>query len=320
MNHRSLHLVLAASLVSFAFAFAFGAPIAQAAPPPCSVKDVQSTILFSSVQAAQDAANPGDKLVVKGTCIENISFDRNLLVAGKNASGFGLPTLNGNSTGTTVTVNAGVVLTIQGLTITGGSGTIASPFGFTDNYGGGVFNDGSLTLKSVVVSGNSSNNGGGIFNDGGTLTLSNSSVKNNTSGYTGGGIGSYPTAGNITLNHSSVSNNTAFYGAGMILWGGTVSLKYSSVSNNSGTYGGGAYVGDATNLTLNGSTVSGNGASLGAGLFFDTSTLTMKNGSTISGNTASSDGGGIWDNGANTFNAVIVGTNVFGNNPDDFAP
>ena len=119
MKKRLLSFATAVSLVTLALAFA--SPVAHAAPPPCRVKDAQTGILFTTVQGAQDVATPGDKLVVKGTCIENVTFDRDLLVVGRPL-GYGIPTIDGNATGSSVTVNAGVTFTIKALTITGGSG------------------------------------------------------------------------------------------------------------------------------------------------------------------------------------------------------
>ena len=331
MKKRLLSFATAVSLVTLALAFA--SPVAHAAPPPCRVKDAQTGILFTTVQGAQDVATPGDKLVVKGTCIENVTFDRDLLVVGKTASGYGIPTIDGNATGSSVTVNAGVTFTIKALTITGGSGTYTDLGGttFLAYFGGGIFNDGTLTLKSVVVTGNVAtgtgfDNGGGIFNDGGrgaTLSLTESSVKNNTSDFAGGGITDYPTSGStISLNYSSVNNNTAEFGGGMVLWEDTATLKYSSVSNNMASLDGGGIYGSASSTTLVDSTINGNQAVYGGGVFADSMTLAMKNGSTITRNTATlglGGGGGINDFGGNTFNGVIGGVNVFGNNPDDIA-
>jgi predicted outer membrane repeat protein len=70
--------------------------------------------------------------------------------------------------------------------------------------GGGIRNQGSLTLVHTSVSGNKASYGGGISN-GGSLVLENSSVANNTAG---GGGGIYNT-GTLVIQNSTVSGNHA---------------------------------------------------------------------------------------------------------------
>jgi hypothetical protein len=75
------------------------------------------------------------------------------------------------------TVDSRATVHIAGLTISNG----AIPF----SYGGGILNDGTLTLTDCTVSGNSITLTaiGGISNDlGGTLTLINSTVSGNSGG------------------------------------------------------------------------------------------------------------------------------------------
>ena len=129
-------------------------------------------------------------------------------------------------------------LTLQGLTITGGVGTL----------GGGIVNNaGTLTLNHSQVTGNTAVQAGGGIGSGnlgmsstilGTLTLNSSQVNGNTTGGTGGGIAvKYGTA---VLNASSVSNNTAGASAGGIAdVGGALSLNFSQVNNNTAQGGGG---------------------------------------------------------------------------------
>lgn len=65
--------------------------------------------------------------------------------------------LTGDFTGTVITVNPDVNVTIVGMTITGG----------TDDWGGGIANYGELTLQNVKISGNVANlAGGGVANFG----------------------------------------------------------------------------------------------------------------------------------------------------------
>jgi hypothetical protein len=146
--------------------------------------------------------------------------------------------------------------------------------GNTAGQGGGILNDGTLTLTHSTVSGNS---GGGILN-GGTLTLIHSAVSGNSTQYEGGGILNY-SFGTLTLTHSTVSGNSAeSYGGGIFNYG-TLTLTNGTVSGNTAGQGGGIVNYSFGTLTLTHSTVSGNtaGASGGGGGIFNYGTLTLTN-------------------------------------------
>ena len=168
------------------------------------------------------------------------------------------------------TVPAGITVTLYELTIR---------YGRTTGAGGGLFNQGTLTLTNSVVSGNTAAFGGGLDNRG-PLTLMNSTVSGNTA-VGGGGIaavgGGFYTAfgGTVTLTNSTVSGNTAGSGGGFYIPDGTVTLANSTVSGNTAGSGGGLYTGFSGTVTLANSTVSGNTAGSGAGFYsLDTVILT----------------------------------------------
>ena len=75
------------------------------------------------------------------------------------------------------TVTSGSVVSISGITISGGSATGISP----SNRGGGIFNPSgaTLTISGSTISENSAKDGGGIFNNG-TLTVSGSTISGNS--------------------------------------------------------------------------------------------------------------------------------------------
>ena len=87
-------------------------------------------------------------------------------------------------------------LTLQETTLSGGASGAGG--------GGGMYNDGNLTLTKSTVSGNSAGFGGGVFN-GGNLTLTNSTVSGNSAG-SGGGVRN---SGTLALAQTLVSENTA---------------------------------------------------------------------------------------------------------------
>jgi CSLREA domain-containing protein len=182
---------------------------------------------------------------------------------------------------------------IDGLTLTGGRVDIAIQFG------GGIYNSGTLTLNASTISGNSVNYGGGLHNDG-VITLNNSTVSANSATNSGGGIYSAET-GTVTLNSSTVSDNSAVDGGGIVHRPtATLTLSSSTISDNSATHvGGGIAVRPGSTTTIEDSTISGNSAPTGGGIYnagVDTAIVTplTLNNSTVSGNTATTNGGGIF--------------------------
>ena len=115
-----------------------------------------------------------------------------------------------------------VTVAISGLTISNGKINDASL-----SRGGGIFiSNGSLTLTSVVVAGNSvggplSAQGGGIYNESGTLTIINSTISGNSATSAGendgGGIynSSTLTVINSTVSGNSVSGGSTGVGGGI---------------------------------------------------------------------------------------------------------
>ncbi len=115
-------------------------------------------------------------------------------------------------------LNAGNTAAITGLTITGG---------YSTNDGGGIYNEGILTLDAVTVSGNTSeSDGGGICNAGsGELHVLNATISGNIARLSGGGIhndGSLiVTNATVTDNRSDSDDNATGSGGG-IAGGGTI--------------------------------------------------------------------------------------------------
>jgi hypothetical protein len=165
------------------------------------------------------------------------------------------------------------------------------------------------TISNNSSSGDGISQGGGIDNEG-KLTVSNSILSGNkavsTNGISfGGGIDNYKT-GILTVTSSTISNNTA-----------------SSTSNNG--QGGGIYNhGKLTvvNSTIFGNeATSDQGTTFGGGIYnYKTGILTVTS-STISNNTASStsnngQGGGIDNDGTLTLSTSIIAANNAQQGPD----
>jgi len=288
-----------------------------------------------SLRAALASAANGDTInfCVHGT----ITLTSGELVIATNVTIIGPGQANlaisGNGLFTVLQVNSGVTASIASLTIENGYAGLAA--------GGGIDNQGTLTVSYSIVTENIGPvEAGGIYN-GGTLTVSNSTVSNNrheTVGGTGEGIYNTGTAtilnsvitgnqnndgglgggiystGTMTISNSSVSENFAVSGncAG-IFNGGTMNIGNSTISGNFAGGGNGGGICNAGTLTVTDSTLSGNSDSGGyGGAISNGGPLTVLN-STFSGNSAF-NGGAI---GAPFSGTIIISNSTFTGNSSD---
>ena len=189
---------------------------------------------------------------------------------------------------------------ISGLTLTDGNSTRGSAVSF--DYA-------NVLLDNVVITGNSAtSSGGGIASDSGygaTLTIRNSTISGNTSGYRGGGVYMYVAEATTVIENTQISGNYADDDGGGLFVGaehGTepaerLTITDSTISNNTGAEGGGVFVYYINGVDITGTTISGNVATDdgGGGLFFRY-VLDHVNisGSTITANSSVSYGGGIY--------------------------
>ena len=239
--------------------------------------------------------------------------------------------------------NNGTVVSISGLTVTNGrtlDGIPGSDFFQSGLPGGGIFNNGVMTLTDVVVTGNRTGNGGtvgtstggfggsggGIVSTG-TLTMINCIVSNNLTGNgaagahggSGGAGGGISASGTVTIINSVITANNT--GAGAV-------GSNAGASGGNGGVGGGISIQNGTamlsnviisgNHTGNGGGESGSGGH-GGGIFFVDTTATLTN-STVSNNTTGNAspgfvgqggfGGGIFKSG---LMLSIIGSTISGN-------
>jgi CSLREA domain-containing protein len=179
-------------------------------------------------------------------------------------------------------VLAGARATLSGLTIRRG----ATPY-----VGGGVLNQGVLTLThSAVLSNSAMSSGGGIYSSG-RLTVIGSTVRGNRSsaGYGGG----FHIGDESWLENSTISENTARLDGGGVFASGTrLNIVASSISSNTALHGGGlSLLGDILTVTL--TSIRANVALTdGAGIRLYSSFVLVQD-STIQGNVAGRQGGGI---------------------------
>lgn len=161
--------------------------------------------------------------------------------------------------------------------------------------GGGIFNFGGITLTSSTIYENSSNSssGGGIYNFQGSLVITDSSILTNKAevGFaTGGGI--YLRDGSIEITNSTVYSNGAETGGGLYAAGGVVTITATSIRYNQANSGAGIGLYGSSKLALQGSTVAYNEAvSVGGGLLIDTNAFAVMTSSAVHHNSAESGGG-----------------------------
>jgi len=305
---RRLGLLAAAALLLAGVAFVAAAPRVSGATVVtvnCSTTDLQTAI---------DNAAPGATVAFIGTCFGSYTIDQSLTL-----HGLGTAVLDGQQDGTTLTIDAGAIVNLVGLTITDGNA------GGTAGNGGGIDNSGTLTLNQTTVSNSTAGNfGGGIYNNSdAVLTLKNSRVSGNSSSVFGGGIYNENT---MAIVGSSISNNNAQLGGGGVFSGfgfSPVMFKNAIISGNTATAGsGGGIFNILDSATLQNSTVSGNTAALvGGGINNNAGTTTVDD-SLVIDNTAQQGEGGSFGGGVFTFSGTVPLTNstVSGNTPDNCDP
>ncbi|WP_327126348.1 hypothetical protein [Streptomyces sp. NBC_01727] len=259
----------------------------------------------NALQPAITAASPGDTLLVRGTCSGPFTIGKDLTLRGVGGA-----VLDGNQAGSTVTVGSGARVLLDHVILTHGSAA---------SSGGGVNNQGTLTLSRSVVRDNTapSGAGGGIHNQG-TLTVIGSTVADNYSLGAGGGINNN---GYLTVRDSNVSGNSGDNGGGIFNYqvGQTATVIRSAVHHNTARVSDGGGIGNNRGeVTVSGSAVYSNTAPSGGGIWNGgTLKVTL---SAVLRNTATGrpgSGGGIYNTGGTvTLDRSVVGDNA----PDNCAP
>lgn len=229
---------------------------------------------------------------------------------------------------------------IQGVTIRGGS--IEDDELTVESSGGGIRNEGRLTITESTVTGNVAAIGAGIANYNGTLKILRSVISGNGDASTsrGGGVANdsnYDPA-YLEITDSTISGNLANAGGGVSNRGydgiASATILRSTLSGNMAQSGGGISnrsivdYGEtvAANLTILGSTISGNTAdSAGGGIHSQAddgtiATVQIAN-ATITANAATSgDGGGIAIENSAAASIELISAIVSGNNAGGQAP
>jgi hypothetical protein len=231
------------------------------------------------------AAAPDTISIAAGTYDEfGLDVNANVSIQGV----MGATTIDAQQQGRVLFVEAGMTVSLSGLTLTNGIG-----LGSNFVEGGAIYNAGTLSVTNSTLSGNTGcilllmgcdgGRGGAIYNTG-TLSVSNSTLSGNVACIgphgcgddgLGGGIANL---GTLTLSNSTLTGNTACSGiingfacesrGGGIFNIGSASISNSTLSANSGCtglgctgIGGGVY--NFGTLTMSNSTLGGKTSSAG---------------------------------------------------------
>lgn len=198
-----------------------------------------------------------------------------------NGSGASTLVISANNASRVFEISNGTTVNIAGLTIANG---------FSE-YGGGIYNSGTLTVTDSTFSANLATfEGGGIYNSG-TLKVIDSRLIGNSSKsiidrvFSGHGGGIY-NSGTLTITNSTLSDNLATFSGGGIENYGTLTVTGSKLSGNSVSMGLGGGIFNGHRLTVTNSTLIDNFASTnGGGIYNGSFAVAVKN-TTIARNTA----------------------------------
>lgn len=259
-------------------------------------------------------------------------------IIGQNAT---TTILDANNLDRVMVVSASGIINISNVTIQNG-------FAGTSGAGGGIAASGpslQLSINNSIIRNNQANTGAGLstFSPVLSISLENCLIENNTgiaapSGPSSNGGGINFSTGLLTVTKSTIRNNTSNFGGGIFTIGDIV-LVASTVSENTSTVppainggfgGGGLHIGSGSNgslIAIN-STISGNRAyTSGAGILMVNGTASIFN-TTITNNIADSDsdnvgyGGGIIASysspgpSINISNSIIAGNSGGQQGPD----
>ena len=253
----------------------------------CTEAGIRDAIAAGGGPHTFDCAGPTTVLTASTIDIDNdvvLDGEGNLIVDGQNDH-------------RVFRVPAGFTVDLRGITITGG---------YWDDNGAGIANWGALSLTDVVVTRCTATDfGGAIFHFGPSLDFNRVTLTANTA--PGGGAMYVAGPGPLTMTDSTVSNNSASSFGGGVYSNGTTTFSRTTFSGNSAAFGGAIIAGTIGPMVVNDCIVSNNSSYTGGGIEVR-GDFTM-DGSAVTDNVATNRGGGIYVSGA----ATLTNSTVSGN-------
>ncbi len=216
---------------------------------------------YTTITAAIAASEDRDIInIAEGTYTEpelTVNKDLTFLGAGAAATIIQAHALENTATHRVFYINYSKIVTIKDVTIRHGKKSGA---------GGGIKNKGTLTLTNSTICNNSTtgsySSGGGIHNIYGTLTVTNSTICNNAAPGSSSWGGGFLNQGTSTFINPTIYGNSSVggYGGGISNRTGTVTLQGCNICNNTGSEGDGIFINGNT-LNICNTVVANNGTS-----------------------------------------------------------
>ncbi len=244
----------------------------------------------ATIKSAVDTVSSGGTIhIANGVYKENsIIIKKNLIMTGANQQ---KAIIYGKNARTIFTIVPGAHVVINNLTFTNVRNTTINNEGtltithsrFINNtsvyVAGAIYNWGTLTIFNSTLKDNratefnkNGGHGGAIVNDG-ILTVINSLLYNNQAYDNGGAIYN---DGTLTITNSVLQNNHAtIYGGGAVCNYGKSTITYSTLDNNSAKYGGAIYNYDLTLIEF--SQIVGNKAATGSAIKSESGKVNAEN-------------------------------------------
>ncbi|MDR1383866.1 MAG: hypothetical protein LBJ67_08495, partial [Planctomycetaceae bacterium] len=152
---------------------------------------------------------------------EEIVIDKTVQIDAKNLN----ITLDANQKSRVLLIRPNANVTLIGLTFMNGN---AHSSQYVSSFsGGGIFNQGMLTVIGSKIIENTAQDGGGFFNASGVLTVINSLIADNTATYDGGGLFHAGLSDKVIITNSTITNNTTIRGIG----GGIYTASLLNINN-----------------------------------------------------------------------------------------
>lgn len=242
-------------------------------------KNTTTGVRYETLKAAVDAVNDGEENTI--TPLKDIILSTGLYIPANKVIVLDLQghTLSRSLTeatnnGYVVKVAGSATVTIQD-TSEGEKGKITG--GWNNTQGGGIYNDGTLTLKDITVTDNKSTGGwggGGIYSSSGsTITIDGVQIIGNEADIKGGGIHissiQENTVTNCIIKGNKTTTETNGVGAGLYIQRGTVNVTGCTITENEANgNGGGMFIGNdndipvvnIANTIITGNTSTGDGS------------------------------------------------------------
>ena len=232
-----------------------------------------------TIQNATGTVNMGGTVNIangyySGTKNNNITIDKDMNIVGQSRTG---TIISGSDINSIFYIPAGINVTITNLTLTNGTsqyggaiynqGTLTTkncnlnfnkatsddPSAYNVGVGGAIYNakGGILCLNDTYFSGNDVSDildGGAIYNVNGATTKINDCIFTNNNANKGGAI--YNEQGSLIITNSNFIHNIAYEQGGAIWNTGVSTVNNSNFTNNTCTYGDGGAIRTDWNLTV----------------------------------------------------------------------